>query len=108
VYARARFAALALVLAGACLAGMAQTQDQDTRDVPRTSASAPPPAARIDINHASVEELMKIPGLTRSWAGRIVRCRPYRTKLDLLDQGVVPVDVYKRIVDYVIAHRNPQ
>ena len=105
--AKVRFAALALVL-GVCLAGMAQNQDQDTRDVPRTSANAPPPEARIDINHATVEELMKVPGMTRSWAGRIVRCRPYRTKVDLLDQGVVPVDVYKRIVDYVIAHRNPQ
>ncbi len=70
--------------------------------------SIPPPEARIDINHASVEELLKVPGMTPSWAGRIVRFRPYRTKQDLLDRGVLPSDVYDRIKDYVIAHRDKE
>ena len=67
--------------------------------------SIPPPEARIDINHASVAELLKVPGLTPSWAGRIIRFRPYRTKQDLLERGVLPSEVYDRIKDYVIAHR---
>jgi competence protein ComEA len=68
----------------------------------------PPPEARIDINRASVDELAKVPGLTPTWAARIVRFRPYRTKEDLLERGVLPSDVYDRIKDYVIAHRvNP-
>ena len=72
------------------------------------SKPTPPPEARIDINHASLDELLKIPGMTPSWAGRIVRFRPYRTKQDLLEHGVLPSDVYDRIKDYVIAHRNEQ
>jgi DNA uptake protein ComE-like DNA-binding protein len=72
------------------------------------SKPAPPPAARIDINHASVDELLKIPGMTPTWAGRIVRFRPYRTKRDLLDHGVLPGDVYDRIKDAIIAHRGEQ
>jgi DNA uptake protein ComE-like DNA-binding protein len=72
------------------------------------SGQVPPPEARIDINHASVAELLKVPGMTPSWAGRIVRFRPYRTKQDLLDRGVLPSDVYDRIKDYVIAHREKQ
>ena len=60
---------------------------------------------RVDINHASVDELLKIPGMTPSWAGRIVRFRPYHTKLDLVEYGVVTSQVYDRIKDYVIAHR---
>jgi competence protein ComEA len=68
----------------------------------------PPPEARIDINHASVDELMKAPGMTRTWAERIVRFRPYRTKQDLLDHGVVTGEVYDRIKDYIIAHREKQ
>jgi DNA uptake protein ComE-like DNA-binding protein len=100
--------ALAAAMLGVCLAGAAQNQDRDTRAVPKTSATAPPPEARIDINHASVDELLKVPGMTRSWAGRIVRFKPYRTKLDLLDRGVVTVQVYERIKDYVIAHRESQ
>ena len=93
---------------GVCLFGMAQNQDRDTRGLPKTSATAPPPGMRIDINHASVDELAKVPGLPRSWAGRIVRFRPYRTKQDLLERGVVTGEVYKRIVDYIIAHQKAQ
>ena len=105
VQSRIRFAVLALALLGLCLGLMAQTADRDTNGAPKTSANAPPPAARIDINRAGVDELMKAPGMTRSWAARIVRYRPYRTKEDLLEQGVVTSEVYDRIKDYVIAHR---
>ncbi len=85
---------------------MAQYRDRDTRGAPKTSATAPPPEMRIDINHASVDDLLKVPGMTRSWAGRIVRFRPYRAKQDLLEGGVVTGEVYDRIKDYVIAHRD--
>jgi len=101
-----RLAALTLALLGICGAVAAQDQDRDSRGVPRTSTKAPPPEARIDINHATVNELLKIPGVTPSWAGRIVRFRPYRTKLELLDRGVVSESVYDRMKDYVIAHRD--
>jgi len=70
--------------------------------------SAPPAEQRVDINHATLEELLKVPGMTRSWAGRIVRFRPYRSKQDLLDRGVVSGEVYDRIKDYIIAHREKQ
>jgi DNA uptake protein ComE-like DNA-binding protein len=103
-----QFAALVVTVLGVCMAGMAQYQDRDTRGVPKTSATAPRPEARIDINHASVEELLKAPGMTPSWAGRIVRFRPYRTKQDLLERGVVTSEVYDRIKDYVIAHQKAQ
>ena len=63
------------------------------------------PAARVDINHASMAELMKVPGMTRTWAGRVVRFRPYRTKQDLLDRGVVTSAVYDRIRGYIVAHQ---
>jgi competence protein ComEA len=99
-------AAFALALLGLCVAGAAQNQDRDSRGVPKTSATAPPPEARIDINHAAFNELLKVPGMTPSWAGRIVRFRPYRTKNDLLERGVVSGAVYDRIKDYVIAHRD--
>ncbi len=79
------------------------------RGLDRAGAPAPtqalPAAARVDINHASMAELMKVPGITQSWARRIVRFRPYRTKQDLLDRGVVPSAVYDRIRESIIAHR---
>jgi DNA uptake protein ComE-like DNA-binding protein len=68
----------------------------------------PPPEARVDVNSASVAELLKVPGMTQTWAGRIVRFRPYHSKNDLVERGVVPGEVYSRIKDYVIAHRHKE
>jgi DNA uptake protein ComE-like DNA-binding protein len=101
-----RWTAGAAVILCVCLSGAAQNQDRDPFKPFKTSAKAPPPESRVDINHASVEALLKIPGMTRSWAGRIVRFRPYRTKLDLVERGIVTSQVYYRIDDYVIAHRD--
>jgi competence protein ComEA len=86
----------------------AQNQDRDSSGAPKTSAQAPPPELRVDINHASMDELLKVPGLTRGWAERVVRYRPYRTKQDLFDKGIVSSGVYDRIKDFVIAHHDKQ
>jgi DNA uptake protein ComE-like DNA-binding protein len=93
---------------GVCLAGRAQYHDPYYRPFPNTSEETQEPGNRIDINHASMDELLKIPGMTRSWAGRIIRFRPYRSKRDLLERGVVSSQVYSRIKDSVIAHREKQ
>ena len=99
------FMMLMLVVAGApvaifCAAGVPT--------ISPAQQAVPPPEMRVDINHATIEELLKVPGLTRTWAGRIVHFRPYHTKQDLLDQGVVSNEVYNRIKDYIIAHREKQ
>ncbi len=76
--------------------------------VAHNAKAAPPPDARVDINHATVGELLTLPGMTPTWAGRIVRFRPYHAKNDLLTRGVVSGPVYDRIKDYVIAHREKE
>jgi DNA uptake protein ComE-like DNA-binding protein len=99
-----RITVLRTTILGACLAcGFAPGWSQ-TPPLPHP----PPEEMRVDINHASVDELMKVPGMTRSWAGRIVRFRPYRTKQDLVEHGIVNSEVYERIKDYIIAHRQKQ
>jgi DNA uptake protein ComE-like DNA-binding protein len=103
-----RVAALLVTLLCLCQSAPAQYRDRDSSGVPKTSASAPSPEQRVDINHASLAELEKVPGLTASWAGRIVRFRPYRSKQDLLENGVVNSQVYDRIKDFIIAHRDKQ
>jgi DNA uptake protein ComE-like DNA-binding protein len=106
---RLRMIGLAIAILAACLTGAAQTNsDRDTNGASKTSASAPPPEARIDINKASIDQLMKTPGMARTWAARIVKYRPYRTKADLVEYGIVSDKVYERIKDYVIAHRDEQ
>jgi DNA uptake protein ComE-like DNA-binding protein len=100
-------AVLAVFVASAAWSAAGAPQTGAAQTAPRPKA-IPPPEARVDINHASVDELLKVPGMTASWAGRIVRFRPYRSKQDLVEHGVLPSDVYDRIKDYVIAHRGEQ
>ena len=64
------------------------------------------PAGPVDINHATVAEIEKVPGLTAVWAARIVRFRPYRAKSDLVEKGIVPAEVYARIRDSIVARKN--
>lgn len=73
-----------------------------------TARASIPPATKtaepIDINRAGAVELMTVPGMTRVWAERIVRFRPYHTKQDLIDNGIIPGSVYRVIKDFIIAH----
>ena len=58
-----------------------------------------------DINHATLAQLLQIPGISPSWARRILRFRPYRAKSDLVEKGILPASVYARIRDNIIAHK---
>ena len=73
---------------------------------PAPQGTAPSAQAPIDINHASLDQLLHVPGMTRSWAQRIMRFRPYRTKLDLVQEGVMPLEVYRRFREFIIAHQD--
>ena len=111
---------LAAMLPGICRPASAESGERthvsERQDHPanlahsaqRANPAAPRPEDRVDINHAALDELLRVPGLTHSWALRIVRYRPYRTKADLLDQGILSDVVYNRIKDFVIAHREKQ
>lgn len=102
--AKARFPTIAIVVMCALLVGGSVSPAQRQGE----SHAIPPPEARVDINSASVAQLLKVPGMTQTWAGRIVRFRPYRSKNDLVERGVVTSEVYSRIKDYVIAHRDKE
>ena len=71
---------------------------------PRVAPDAPL-LEPVDINRASLGQLLKVSGLTQTWAARIIRFRPYRGKNELLDRGIVTDEVYARIKDRIIAHR---
>ncbi|MFZ0395807.1 MAG: helix-hairpin-helix domain-containing protein [Terracidiphilus sp.] len=101
---RAKSVAVVLVLAASLpLAGLGQRARSGSPPEHRSTAS---PDVRVDLNHASLEQLLKVPGMTRTWAQRIIRFRPYHSKQDLIDEGIVSGEVYGRIRDYVIAHRD--
>lgn len=101
---------LPIILAGLLgiltLSASAALTDPSQKTVP--SAKHPSADDKIDINAATLEQLMSVPGMTRTWAARIVRFRPYRAKNDLLDRGVVTSEVYNRIKEHIVAHRAKQ
>lgn len=54
-------------------------------------------APGVDLNEATMDELMRLPGLDRELAERIIENRPYRNKLDLISRLVVPEETYVAI-----------
>jgi len=59
--------------------------------------------ARVDINSAAKEDLMKLPGVTEDIAEKIVEGRPYKTKAELLSKKLVTKAEYSKIRNKVIA-----
>jgi DNA uptake protein ComE-like DNA-binding protein len=64
----------------------------------RTSVAEP-----VDLNSASKETLMSLPGLTEQDAINIIQGRPYRSTLQFKTKSVIAAEVYGRIADRVIA-----
>jgi DNA uptake protein ComE-like DNA-binding protein len=60
-------------------------------------------AGLIDINHASKDELDKLPGIGAARADAIIKGRPYKGKDDLVNKKVIPENVYNGIKDKIIA-----
>src|SRR5579872_412765 len=59
----------------------------------------------LDINSASEQDLAELPGVTPQVASLIVAHRPYRNKLDLLSQMVIPNPMYQEIRNRILVTR---
>jgi len=47
-----------------------------------------------ELNQASREELLKVPGITPALADKIIAGRPYLSKADLVVKGIIPESLY--------------
>jgi len=68
---------------------------------PKTAAS--PAAELVDLNSASVEQLMALPGIGDAYAKKIVDGRPYKSKYELVTRKLIPRSTYSKIRELVIA-----
>ena len=70
---------------------------------PAHMASHTKRAPAVDINAASKEDLMKLPGVTDELAQKIIDGRPYKTKADLTKKQVLTKAEYAKVRSHVIA-----
>ncbi len=68
-----------------------------------TGKAADNAAPLIDINSASAAELKAIPGIGDAYSAAIIKGRPFANKAQLTNRGILPVGVYAKIKDKIIA-----
>ncbi len=78
-------------------------QSSPARSAPVTKAAASQNQNALDINTASPDQLMALPGIGEVYMKRIVDGRPYTAKNQLLTRGILPKGTYAGISDQIIA-----
>lgn len=79
-----------------------------THSHPAHLASKTKRAPATDINSASKEDLMKLPGITDELAQKIIDARPYKTKTELTKKNVLTKAEYSKVRSHVIAKQSAE
>ena len=70
---------------------------------PAPTRAAKPSNEVLDLNSATRDQLVALPGIGETYADAIIKARPFASKSELVSKKVVPEAAYKKIRSMVIA-----
>jgi DNA uptake protein ComE-like DNA-binding protein len=102
---------VSLLLCFALFSGIAIAQGQSSQSKAPAAGSASKatpatpaaPKELIDLNSATKQQLMTLPGIGEALSQKIIDNRPYRAKNELTQKKILTESVYGKISDLVIA-----
>jgi DNA uptake protein ComE-like DNA-binding protein len=103
-----RLFVLFLMISLVAASGFAQEKKGTTGKTTTAQKTEKKAAGQIDINTASKQDLMTLPGIGDAYAQKIIDGRPYRAKNQLVQKKIIPQATYDKISDQIIARQGAE
>src|SRR5215467_1480740 len=97
---------LVLFLMFLLVAGSGFAQDKKGAGKTTQQQAAEKKTELVDINSASKQDLMQLPGIGDAYAQKIIDGRPYKAKNQLVQKKIIPQATYDKISDQIIAKQS--